>query len=217
MRFKIVGVAAIAAVAVFSAPAMADTVIFGLKGPASGNQPSGDLPLDLGMDFTVTGSVTVDSLGAFTNGLSPLSVSLWNVNTDSKLASAIIPVGTTVGNYIFTALGSPQVLTSGLYQIDVLYGLSSNTDYNPFEGAGPTTSFNTLGGTLTFAGDFYNLGGNGSLATTPDTLSTGGYGAGTFAVSAVPEPSTWAMMILGFGGVGFMAYRRKTRGTFRLA
>ena len=26
--------------------------------------------------------------------------------------------------------------------------------------------------------------------------------------SAVPEPSTWAMMILGFAGVGFMAYRR---------
>jgi hypothetical protein len=29
--------------------------------------------------------------------------------------------------------------------------------------------------------------------------------------SAVPEPSTWAMMILGFGGVGFMAYRRKSK------
>jgi hypothetical protein len=29
------------------------------------------------------------------------------------------------------------------------------------------------------------------------------------AVTSVPEPSTWAMMILGFGGVGFMAYRRK--------
>jgi hypothetical protein len=28
-------------------------------------------------------------------------------------------------------------------------------------------------------------------------------------VSAVPEPSTWAMMILGFAGLGFMAYRRK--------
>jgi len=27
--------------------------------------------------------------------------------------------------------------------------------------------------------------------------------------SAVPETSTWAMMILGFFGVGFMAYRRK--------
>ena len=27
--------------------------------------------------------------------------------------------------------------------------------------------------------------------------------------SAVPEPSTWAMMILGFAAVGFMAYRRR--------
>lgn len=29
--------------------------------------------------------------------------------------------------------------------------------------------------------------------------------------SGVPEPSTWAMMILGFAGVGFMAYRRKSK------
>jgi hypothetical protein len=27
--------------------------------------------------------------------------------------------------------------------------------------------------------------------------------------AAVPEPSTWGMMILGFAGVGFMAYRRR--------
>jgi hypothetical protein len=27
----------------------------------------------------------------------------------------------------------------------------------------------------------------------------------------VPEPSTWAMMILGFSGVGFMTYRRRGR------
>jgi len=32
------------------------------------------------------------------------------------------------------------------------------------------------------------------------------------SISAVPEPSTWAMMILGFFGVGFMAYRRKQNG-----
>ena len=29
------------------------------------------------------------------------------------------------------------------------------------------------------------------------------------AAPPIPEPSTWAMMILGFAGVGFMAYRRK--------
>nr|WP_167552255.1 PEPxxWA-CTERM sorting domain-containing protein [Bradyrhizobium sp.] len=31
--------------------------------------------------------------------------------------------------------------------------------------------------------------------------------------SAVPEPSTWAMMILGFAGVGFMAYRRRNQAS----
>src|SRR6185312_7035063 len=35
----------------------------------------------------------------------------------------------------------------------------------------------------------------------------------TFATAAVPEPSTWAMMILGFGGLGFIAYRRRSKPT----
>jgi hypothetical protein len=35
--------------------------------------------------------------------------------------------------------------------------------------------------------------------------------------AAVPEPSTWAMMILGFFGIGFLAYRRKNQGQVRLA
>jgi hypothetical protein len=34
--------------------------------------------------------------------------------------------------------------------------------------------------------------------------------------TAVPEASTWAMMILGFMGVGFMAYRRRGQPSFRL-
>jgi hypothetical protein len=42
--------------------------------------------------------------------------------------------------------------------------------------------------------------GNGHFSTT--TFDT---------VAAVPEPSTWAMMILGFAGIGFMAYRRKNK------
>jgi hypothetical protein len=39
-------------------------------------------------------------------------------------------------------------------------------------------------------------------------------------IQAIPEASTWAMMILGFMGVGFMAYRRKSQshfGHFRFA
>ena len=29
--------------------------------------------------------------------------------------------------------------------------------------------------------------------------------------SAVPEPSTWAMMLLGFAGLGFFGYRRTVK------
>lgn len=36
----------------------------------------------------------------------------------------------------------------------------------------------------------------------------------TPSVPAVPEPATWAMMLLGFAGLGFMGYRRKA--AFRL-
>lgn len=35
-------------------------------------------------------------------------------------------------------------------------------------------------------------------------------------VGGVPEPSTWAMLLLGFVGVGFMAYRRKAHPALRL-
>jgi hypothetical protein len=46
-----------------------------------------------------------------------------------------------------------------------------------------------------------------------DVASNGPVGFGEFALTAaVPEPSTWAMMILGFCGLGFMAYRRKQSG-----
>jgi PEP-CTERM motif len=35
--------------------------------------------------------------------------------------------------------------------------------------------------------------------------------------SAVPEPSTWAMMLLGFAGLGFLGYRKICKGTLAAA
>jgi PEP-CTERM motif len=48
-----------------------------------------------------------------------------------------------------------------------------------------------------------------------DTLS--GHDYSSNAVGAVPEPSTWAMLLLGFAGIGFMAYRRKPKPAFMAA
>jgi PEP-CTERM motif len=33
-----------------------------------------------------------------------------------------------------------------------------------------------------------------------------------FSLASVPEPSTWAMMTLGFAGLGYAAFRRNTKG-----
>src|SRR3982074_2673797 len=55
------------------------------------------------------------------------------------------------------------------------------------------------------SGSFCGSPGCYGSSTNPDGPDT----TITFSVTAVPEPSTWAMMILGFAGIGFMAYRRR--------
>jgi hypothetical protein len=81
-------------------------------------------------------------------------------------------------------------------------------------------------GTGPFVGDLQAWTRDGMLD--PDWLRigtdiVGGTQAPTFnmafsitGVNAVPESSTWAMMILGFAGIGFMAYRRSRKNTMAL-
>jgi hypothetical protein len=76
----------------------------------------------------------------------------------------------------------------------------------------PTAPFTTYTFLFTTTGEgaltFRDLaGGNNNVGNILDNVT----------VSAVPEPSTWAMMILGFLGVGFMAYRRKSGPALRIA
>jgi hypothetical protein len=54
------------------------------------------------------------------------------------------------------------------------------------------------------------------FGATGDYFGQGGSAVqGIFAgVVAMPEPSTWAIMILGFLGIGFMAFHRKDRAIF---
>jgi PEP-CTERM motif len=41
-----------------------------------------------------------------------------------------------------------------------------------------------------------------------------GEGDGVFAIGgAVPEPSTWAMLLLGFAGLGYVGYRQAKRAS----
>ena len=61
-------------------------------------------------------------------------------------------------------------------------------------------------------GDYVALDGKGGLfVTQSESILRLNLAGGDIGVGAVPEPSTWAMMILGFAGVGFMAYRRRNK------
>ena len=64
-------------------------------------------------------------------------------------------------------------------------------------------------------GLIFNQSGFGNYRIALETTITGAAaGPESFsAINGVPEPSSWAMMILGFAGVGFMAYRRSRNST----
>jgi PEP-CTERM motif len=48
-----------------------------------------------------------------------------------------------------------------------------------------------------------------------DLYNANSIGAGSWTVAAVPEPSTWAMLLIGFAGIGFAAYGRRPRANQR--
>lgn len=112
---------------------------------------------------------------------------------------------------------------------------------NPFNpaAAGGSAVFNFDGDTITFTGG--DISGSGVVTTTLNaqgssiqidrgslapgaqtltfrgTLTPTGNGfariGGQLALTAVPEPSTWAMFILGFGALGFTMRRRNAKVT----
>ena len=73
------------------------------------------------------------------------------------------------------------------------------------------TSFSDIGnfqsGTNTIVFDVANYA---QSAGNPSGLNV------QFVASAVPEPATWAMMLLGFAGLGFMGYRRTKKNVTAL-
>ena len=101
--------------------------------------------------------------------------------------------------------GFPLGVTSGSYTSPV-FDMTLPSSYNP--------AFITLeGGTpQAFAALVAGLTADNAYLNIHTSLFPGGEIRGFLvAVPAVPEPSTWAMMILGFAGVGFMGYRRRSK------
>jgi hypothetical protein len=93
------------------------------------------------------------------------------------------------------------------------FTLSQSFNYNPANGYLMLTVYNpglSGDGNLFLDVDRDNANTNGRFSAYNYQAFNQGLVTGfNEQVSAVPEPSTWAMMILGFAGVGFLAYRRR--------
>lgn len=95
--------------------------------------------------------------------------------------------------------------------------LQSTTDGN----LSPVFTAKTLGtGWVHYSANFIADAGPYSFSLNYHPLGTtaADFVVDNINIAAVPEPATWGMMIIGFAGIGFLAYRRRTAPTaFRLA
>jgi hypothetical protein len=171
----------------------------------------------LGQDFTANVGITIDSFGVWVPGgsLTPLTISIYNENTQALLISQTFPApvpGVGTGNNVLFGAPVNFFLAPGNYVLAgdgfVAPGLFNT------QGGGLAGTLDSGGGALGFGGWRFAYSANvfpdQTVANCCGPDSPFRYAAMTFtATAAVPEPSTWAMMILGFAGVGFMAYRRK--------
>jgi hypothetical protein len=105
------------------------------------------------------------------------------------------------GDYVHNAPNLGDSLTALQGAIwDIEYGATVVSTSNPNNG----DINNLIGQYLTYGWDhpaafsygLYPVGPNGQ-----------GFGTSQGFVVGVPEPSTWAMMLLGFAGLGFAGYR----------
>jgi hypothetical protein len=198
IRYAVLGLGLVGMVS-FAVPASATVYDFTFTGGSSDSGVTASGFID------VNGATVVSGSGIFTfppaggpGSLIPGSGVLGSLSFDSVFpidaTSGILFQGTTDTNFLFNIF-APTGFSLGAGTHDAW---ASATDGGGF-----------LLGSLGFAGVCNNCVANGTLALSPDPR---------FLSAAVPEPSTWAMMILGFLGIGFMGYRRKSAaGTFRLA
>jgi len=221
-------------VAAAACPAFADTLTFdtSLANPpgvyfGTGNQnagftvltTSGGLELGLGAEIRGPGGgailpTTGSSYNAPTGGT---TTALWNYEFSVNLGTS----GLTLANIQNNTTVSVLDLTTGkAISFQPLVLLADNAGLQP---NGTTTNGGSGGAPLTDIGfqNSENLGfnldstNNAAFAFNPDALNTyqitltvDGESV-TETINAVPEPSTWAMMILGFCGLGVVAYRRR--------
>jgi hypothetical protein len=128
-------------------------------------------------------------------------------------ASPILSAAITINGHTYSLTSSSTTWYAYMFaqssEVIADFCPSSSTScdthlFNIGQGTGGPSSLTAVGS--------YNLSATGGIfAALNDSLSLNTSAEQIAVAAAVPEPSTWGMMILGFAGIGFMAYRRKSK------
>jgi PEP-CTERM motif len=130
---------------------------------------------------------------------------------DSALATSFgfVDEGGTItpldpfGSTFTQALG-----VNDLGEIVGFYVDGSGKQHGYIDNGGVFTSFDPSGSASTTINGVNDKGDIVGFYTNPTTDTVDG-----FVGTPVPEPSTWAMMLAGFAGLGFLGYRKARKGT----
>jgi PEP-CTERM motif-containing protein len=163
------------------------------------------------------------------------------VTGSTSQSGTVVDFSTTTGQSIFTnSQGQAKIQTNdnGGFLTSMMVDVPNHTftdfivNLNSLQSSGATISVianEPGGGTQTFTDDFAQQTPNGQnfitiVASGGETISsityasTGGFGAfqqprisGISGVAVIPEPSTWVMLVLGFSGLGYAAFRRSRK------
>ena len=95
-----------------------------------------------------------------------------------------------------------------LGEIVGFYTDAAGNQHGYIDNDGVFTSFDPPGSASTTINGLNDKGDIVGFYTNPTTDTVEG-----FVGTPVPEPSTWAMMLAGFAGLGFLGYRKACRGT----
>jgi PEP-CTERM motif len=165
----------------------------------------------------VDGSGWVEDQVTTPNAPSPLSPLTFTVAAGQteifSLTDAFVPGDV----YAVTVAGVTTISTNTLYPGTFPLGLGGGR-FAPatiYDQAWANSAFNHL--QLQFSAGTYSLSVMGDILSGSPADFAFRLDGGTILTTAVPEPSTWAMMMLGFAGVGLVAYRRRSRSSFRFA